>query len=51
MKGKKALIEPLVVVPVIDKLPAVQWKLTNLAKMDRKKRAQALSALKKVLDV
>lgn len=33
----------------VDKLPAVQWKLANLEKMDRDKHIQAVSALKKVL--
>lgn len=33
----------------VDKLPAVQWKLANLAKMDRKKHSQAVDALKKVI--
>ena len=35
----------------VDKLPAVQWKLANLAKMDRKKHSQAVNVLKKVLDI
>ena len=33
----------------VDKLPAVQWKLANLAKMDRQKHSQAVNTLKKVL--
>lgn len=32
-----------------DKLPAIQWKLVNLAKMDRKKHTEAILALKRVL--
>lgn len=36
-------------VPDVEKLPAVQWKLTNLAKMDRKKHAEAVDELKRVL--
>jgi hypothetical protein len=35
----------------VDKLPAIQWKLTNLAKMDRKKHSQAVDELKKVLEL
>lgn len=33
----------------VDKLPAVQWKLENLTKMDPKKHSQSLSELKAVL--
>ncbi len=33
------------------KLPAVQWKLANIAKMDPKKHAKAVEYLKKALDV
>ena len=33
----------------VDKLPAVQWKLANLAKMNGKKHSQSVDALKKAL--
>jgi predicted nucleotidyltransferase component of viral defense system len=34
----------------IDRLPGVQWKLMNIRKMDKRKHAQMLAKLKKVLD-
>lgn len=33
-------------IPEIDRLPAVQWKLKNIHKMDKKKHAEALKRLK-----
>lgn len=35
----------------VDKLPAVQWKLANLVKMDRRKHSQAVAALKRIWDI
>lgn len=35
----------------IDRLPAVQWKLQNLERMDRKKHAEAVERLKRCLDL
>ncbi len=35
----------------IDKLPAVQWKLINIKKMDKKKHADMLSKLKNILEL
>jgi len=37
--------------PGIDKLPSIQWKLANIRKMDKRKHAQMLANLKKVLDL
>jgi hypothetical protein len=37
--------------PGIDKLPGIQWKLANIRKMDKRKHAQMLANLKKVLDL
>ncbi len=35
----------------IDRLPAVQWKLQNLEKMERKKHTEAVERLKRCLDL
>lgn len=35
----------------LDQLPAIQWKLINIRKMDQKKRNSALERLRRVLDV
>ncbi len=35
----------------IEKLPAIQWKLANIRKMDKQKHAQMIAKLRKVLDV
>jgi predicted nucleotidyltransferase component of viral defense system len=35
----------------IDRLPAVQWKLHNIERMDRKKHAEAVEKLKRCLDL
>lgn len=37
--------------PGIDKLPALQWKLSNIRKMDKAKQAEMLEKLKAVLKV
>ncbi|GJL63250.1 MAG: hypothetical protein NPIRA04_19040 [Nitrospirales bacterium] len=37
-------------IEVIEKLPAVQWKLKNIQRMHKKKHAEALEKLKKVLE-
>jgi predicted nucleotidyltransferase component of viral defense system len=37
--------------PGIDQLPGVQWKLMNIRKMDKRKHAQMLAKLRKVLDL
>ena len=36
-------------IPEIERLPAIQWKLANIRKMDTKKRTDALAHLKAVL--
>jgi len=38
-------------IPHIEKLPAVQWRLQNLAKADAKKRELLLGNLRKALEV
>jgi hypothetical protein len=38
-------------IPHVEKLPAVQWRLQNLAKADPKKRDSLLGNLRKVLTV
>ncbi|MBK8575900.1 MAG: nucleotidyl transferase AbiEii/AbiGii toxin family protein [Elusimicrobia bacterium] len=38
-------------IPGIDRLPAIQWKLRNIHKMDKKKHSDALSRLKKILRI
>ena len=38
-------------IPHIEKLPAVQWKIQNLAAMDPKKREQLIENLLKALDI
>ena len=40
---------PLLGVDGVERLPAVQWKLKNIAKMDRKKHAEQLSQLRRAL--
>lgn len=35
----------------IDRLPAVQWKLQNLERMDREKHSAAVKRLKRCLDL
>ena len=35
--------------PGIERLPALQWKLENIRKMDKAKRAEMVEKLKKVL--
>lgn len=35
----------------IERLPAIQWKLKNIQKMDKKKHAFALSELKRKLEL
>ena len=35
----------------VQNLPAVQWKLANLARMDERKHSVALAELKKVLEL
>ena len=37
--------------PGIDRLPGVQWKLMNIRKMDKRKHAQMLANLKRVLEL
>jgi len=39
----------LLELPGIEKLPSLQWKLTNVRKMDKKKREQMVAKLKSVL--
>lgn len=36
----------LLPIPGIDRLPAIQWKLTNISRMDPSKRAEMLAKLK-----
>lgn len=41
----------LLELPNIDTLPAIQWKLLNLRKMDKTKHSLALTKLKAVLNI
>jgi len=36
-------------VPGAEELPAVRWKLQNVAKIDKEKRAELIARLKRVL--
>lgn len=38
-------------IPHVEKLPAVQWKIQNLAAMDPKKRQQLVENLLKALEI
>lgn len=41
----------LLTISHIHKLPAIQWKLHNIRKMDRKKHNQAIEKLKAILQL
>ena len=41
----------LLEIPHVEKLPAVQWRLQNLAKADPKKREQLIGNLLKALEI
>jgi hypothetical protein len=38
-------------IPHAEKLPAIQWRLHNLAKMNAQKRRQLIDSLLKALDI
>lgn len=40
----------LIGIPHLSQLPALKWKLLNIARMDRHKHALALDKLRRVLD-
>lgn len=48
------LAEPnwtLLDIPNIDKLPAIQWKIENIKKMDKKKHQESVNKLKSALNL